>query len=861
MKRLLLNRRHLFLTTAGGIGVVASGWPNPLAAQALTPPTLTVFLLERGRSPVAPTTRSAALSAFARRALPLGYAHPSDSKITALPNLAWMPEPALWHQTAVTMSRYFQARTLYEACTSMAASRPDKRPPNVLLAPDTGQPLALSGLSPTGLRCAFLVPQASSPAWIESHPARIVAARGGHLVRLDETTSAQTALAAAQVYLDDAAGDPKQLHATLYLDLAGPPEAVAALAEALAEDIAERDRNGYLIPLAPGELAARHARGSERLIGLRLDPPVGTATDDPALTAFSNALDDAGLSYSIARDDPNALRPADTYRIDPVAARTTGIPDAARGWHTATVAPRDAAVAPILSGAGIVAATGAGPDGLRGLDSNALLHLGPEIAVNTVAEIGALPDQLALCEDVVLTIDTRAAGVPAYRNALVQALRALAAVPGLRIVDLAEFTRLVGASDPIADTLHRTRAMAPEIAPRDQGAPSPEERAALINDARRAWSYFATVTHEETGLPDTTVAFEPDGTPGSSLDMLTQWDTGSALFGWIAARALGFISRAQFHAWSDKVIAALAATTLPEPRLPRAMFHAGAPWRGTGDYNICDVARLLTALKALERWRPEGDTAVRDLVAGWDLAATVIDGVPHSLDRGTLRTAADTHCTSYIKRGFALWGIEARSRYDVYYRGATEADASMHLLELVADIGTLGAEPLLMEALEFGADAPGRVLIDVLMAAQIDEWRTSGHLIAPSEGPLDRPPWFSYQGLRLDRSGPDRWDVITLTPDGATHTAAFRAATRMVTSKAPFLWAAAHPHGYCDKLLAYVRAHGQGAKGFVSGIYAATDTPTLNYADVNTNGVILEAIVARLGVVTPLPAPAEASQF
>ena len=151
-------------------------------------------------------------------------------------------------------------------------------------------------------------------------------------------------------------------------------------------------------------------------------------------------------------------------------------------------------------------------------------------------------------------------------------------------------------------------------------------------------------------------------------------------------------------------------------------------------------------------------------------------------------------------------------------------------------------------ALEFGFDAPGRVLRDVLMAEQITEWRASGQLVAPSEGPLERPPWFTYQGLRLDRTGPSRWDVISLAPGGETPTAAFRAEARMLTCKAPFLWAAAHPHGYCDRLVNYARAHGKMAAGFVSGIYLATDTATVNYGDVNTNGVILQSIAAMLGV-------------
>jgi hypothetical protein len=112
---------------------------------------------------------------------------------------------------------------------------------------------------------------------------------------------------------------------------------------------------------------------------------------------------------------------------------------------------------------------------------------------------------------------------------------------------------------------------------------------------------------------------------------------------------------------------------------------------------------------------------------------------------------------------------------------------------------------------------------------------------------MERPPWFTYQGLRVDHDGSKRWDVISLDPGGESHPASFRESVRMITSKAAFLWAATHPHPYSDSLLAYVRAHARLPTGFASGVYTSTNAPTPGYADANTNGIILAAIASMLG--------------
>ncbi|GKY88058.1 DUF3131 domain-containing protein [Sinisalibacter aestuarii] len=820
-------------TLAGGAAAALAG-TAPSTAQQGAATTLVVILLDRDGSAGA-GPRGEALDSFARQGIPVGYA--SGAALPFRPGTG--VEPLLWSADALTLTRYFQARRLSDARAALAAGLTGTGAPWALAGPDPGGPLALAGLSPPGLRYAYLVPEESAPGWVESHPGRVAAARGGHLVR-----AGAGAQEAARAFLTQAVEDPAQVHATLYLDLAGPAAEVAELARMLAKAVAERIAAGHAVPLAPSELAARHTGHYQRLVGIRLDPPPGATPQEPSLVAMEAALRAAGIAYSVARDAPETLGPADVIRLDGADPAIIG---AARGRLCAAVTPENPAAAPALAAAGIAAATGAAPPAFRGIDGTGLTHLGPVYPVRAAQDIEAMMAGLALAEDPIVAIDTEALALPALRNAALVALRRLAELAGTRLVDMAEYTTLIRAADALSETMRATRSAAPAIAARPAPAPDAPARAALMADARRAWAYFEATTNSRTGLPATTVAFTPEGEPGTEHDEMTQWDAGSAIFANVAAYRLGLVTPDDFATWRGKLLAALAASTLTAPRLPRATFDIGAPWRGSSDFNICDTARLLSALKALDRLSPDGDSELRALVAGWEFGAVLADGVAHSIGRGVPVPVDDTHCTSYIKHALGLWGYSVASQYDIYRDGTTEADAWMHLLTRVGEIGPFGAEPLLLEAVELGLDRPSQVLRDVLFAAQIARTGETGQLCAPSEGPMERPPWFTYQGLRVDHTGPKRWDVISLDPGGAEHTANFRDAVWMVTGKAAFLWAAAHPHPYSDRLLAYIRAHGALPTGFASGVYTATDAPTPGYSDVNTNGVILTAIARMLG--------------
>lgn len=829
----MVHRRQLLLSFAGLGATLGQPWPIALAQSAN--PTMHIVLLAHGAG-VSAETRAAAGAAFSARGLPfalsLGPGSPPGEDVG---------EPLVWSDEGIDTRAYFQSRLISAARAELVAARAYAAPPVLsLAAPDPGGALRLGGMRASGLRNIVLVPAETSPAWIESHPSQITVSRGGHVARAAEAE-------AAAAYLEAIAFGSGAVHAGLFVDLDGAAGAVQDLADMLAEIVAADVEAGRITPILPVELGPRRSFTFQRLIGLRLDPPrasQATEADRAALAALTQALDEARIGYSIARDNPDALGPGDCLRLDAGALDKT---DALQALDCVAARGGSDAFARQLAERGVGAATGLAPAGFIGLDGNGLQHLGPEYRAAGWNDLDRINESLGFSEEPVIALDISGLSLPVHRNAALAALRRIAALPGTRIVDLERFARETLNPSSLFRTMRETRRAATRIAPVARPPLTQDARAALFKDARRAWRFFEVATRESSGLPAATVQFTPGGEPETRFEKLTQWDVGSAIQAHVAARKLDILSAEDFADWRALLLASLGAATLPAPRLPRDIFETADPARGGRDFNICDTARLLSALSALDRLSPGGDREVRALVAGWDLAGVLIDGLPHLLERGAMVENSNNHCTSYIARSFARWGLRAVSQYDAYYKGDTETDRRMHLLARIADIGPLGAEPLLMEALEFGLDAPNRYLRDVLFAAQIAETEKSGRLMAPSEGPMNREPWFSFQGLRVEFLGDARWGVMVPGGGPETRTEAFRISSRMLSTKAAFLWAAAHPHPYSDRLLGYARAHASQQVGFASGIYLDGDRPTEGYTDINTNGVILQAVARLLG--------------
>ena len=190
--------------------------------------------------------------------------------------------------------------------------------------------------------------------------------------------------------------------------------------------------------------------------------------------------------------------------------------------------------------------------------------------------------------------------------------------------------------------------------------------------------------------------------------------------------------------------------------------------------------------------------------------------------------------------------MEVQSSYPVINETST-GDDHMRLLHRAAFLGPYGAEPLLLAAVERGLTPEFRFLSDVLFDAQLTWFEDTGKLRSVSETPLNISPWFIYQGLRVDRTGTDAWVTGTKSGEAKYQTPEFMALAEVISTKSAYLWVAAYPHPYSNRLVALVREKARiEDHGFSSGIYASTLEAMEGYSDLNTNGIILTAIAKML---------------
>jgi hypothetical protein len=196
-----------------------------------------------------------------------------------------------------------------------------------------------------------------------------------------------------------------------------------------------------------------------------------------------------------------------------------------------------------------------------------------------------------------------------------------------------------------------------------------------------------------------------------------------------------------------------------------------------------------------------------------------------------------------VSRGYSLWEIEHTEAPLVSQPLVSELDKKV-FLDKVRSVGAIATEPSVTELIELGASQHAGVIADVLFEAQERRYDATGILTCVSEGPLDRSPWFTYQGYELTSNG-GNWSVHAVKDNPAWQTKEFAASARMVSSKAAYMWHACRKEPYAGRLQDFVRERAISDRlGFSAGVYEQTRKPA-NVFDVNTNGIILEALAFR----------------
>ncbi len=485
------------------------------------------------------------------------------------------------------------------------------------------------------------------------------------------------------------------------------------------------------------------------------------------------------------------------------------------------------------------------PSAWKGIDAKGRYHQFVALEVTDNRALARMPEALNALSDSLVVLHPHALAKPAQRNAVLRALNGFRDDAVTEIIDL---PRLIAQSlppDPLLPLYRKTQAFAPALVRR---APLPAQevevmaRDAWMQDASTAWRYFEKMTNRNTGL--CTAANNFRSPTASRYDRVTMWDIGSHINALMAAHDLKLISKEDFQRQCTRILGRVTGRIIKGLNLPPEEINV-VTGRSTRNFNASDTCRLLASLANLAK-HPMADAAlVTKVVKGWDLQGVILDGRLQAISRGAFVPADSSQYAHYSTMGLARWGIAAKSPF-AGFDDATMTDQNITFLERLQLLGPVGTEPLLLEALEHGFTAPVDYLIDVLFTAMASEYARTQRVLCPSETPLDRSPWFVYQGYQVgDDASP--WKVGFVEPDKIEATPVDEGFLA-ISCKSAYLWAAVLDHPFATLLLDTVRAKARDTVGFASCIYVASGEASSDYTDINTNGIILQSIAYRLGV-------------
>lgn len=436
--------------------------------------------------------------------------------------------------------------------------------------------------------------------------------------------------------------------------------------------------------------------------------------------------------------------------------------------------------------------------------------------------------------DGLLLVSARALQDPIPRGVLMQEIRRIDDAAETRFLTLPALCAEMLPKDPLLPTLLLTRTRAlKEPAILRQGA---DRHAGLMEDARAAWAYFEKNTVSATGLCPTTVVTR--GRPIAGFTAVSMWEIGSHINALIAASDLSLLSDDEFREKCKRLLQTVERTSRKRLVLPPETIDA-MTGKGTTRFNSFDTGRLLIALYRLRTHRlaPAG---LDKLVASWDFAQVIRNRRLHSYRSREFIEDFASNYAEYAATGARLWGLDVASPMDDFATLPT-ADEEMALLAQTVAFGVIGAEPSFLHLLEIPTSPTASFLGNCLDALLSRLAEVTGSPAAPSETPLDRSPWFSYQGFDLRRL--DHPWTVQFEGRGEDMAAQEMAQSLRATStKAAYLWHALRPSGHSARLVETMREKARKPHGFDSALFEQSGTTTDGYSDLNTNAVVLQSV-------------------
>lgn len=599
---------------------------------------------------------------------------------------------------------------------------------------------------------------------------------------------------------------------------------ISGRVDALADWLASEARSGAIVMLRPMD----HLLQSDQPVEQNLAVVIDAADAFETARAFADRLADLDVPSSLVVNDGALSGLADCFRVapddDPQTPKDTPGPTRCLFLETG-------ALVPLRSSSDIVlrqATEGSSGTGLRG---DARLH------VATLPWRDAL-DPASPLVDTVAVLNRDDISSPQKQREIESALLD-ASFGDARLWPLTEWADHIVAPDILLERYRAARQRSMNTAPR---ALEPEETEAFLLDAETAWAYIAQNSFNRTGHAIPTLGTIPIRVPNQNA---TLWDVGSQIFGILSAAGLGLIDATERNDRIAKIVANIPLITIGGLRLPPAVFDVYQLTVQRVGFDVCDLGRFLLALDQAVAEGALQSEAVEDLWELWDVAETIRGGRLHSYRRGAWEDITVSHCTDYILPAFLRRGLSVTNIVPSARPGTSVADHDLAILSAAANAGPIGTEPSLLNLVEGAGDGSevSWLLARLLHDAQATWFEAGNGLRSVSETPLDRAPWFTYQGLALEKRGDDAWTVNSIDPDPAFQTPEFRRDADVIGAKSAYLWRALVADDLSDRLVDLVRENcrTEGA-GFSVGLYARSRQPMAGYFDINTNGIILSAI-------------------
>ncbi|WP_182307232.1 DUF3131 domain-containing protein [Ciceribacter thiooxidans] len=673
-----LTRREVLQSLCIGVAgarFLAAG--TVLAQTAYTP---FVLVLDGTDAAPAPDKLRIVVEAIIRRNVPVGLALAADAPDDAIgaalalqAAYGGMFEPIALLPGMETERVYFQMRRAGDAqarLTGLAGQAGGAALPpafRTMLCRQAGPEVPiLSGVRAGGFRTVLVMPKEDAPTTYSETENGIMHVAGGlRLASLSALNQRRTRITQRMV------GDEPLV---LYVSLAGlaslDDERLGSQAATLAGFVAQAEDEGKITTILPSEFYLRSDAFS-REVALHLDFGSGTAPAD-AEVAFLKALTAAGITFSRSGGEAAAggtdcpILGADTETPAWQAVRTAAGAAVDLDRPMSEAAPVSCAVtenegldAALLTSAGIAVRAALGERKTKpGLDENGLL----EVPVAIRIDGGRIGDGSELAEtlktrlgperDALLVVGGAALAAEGAGEVIAGILAGLSTRTGNHMTGLGAYGEALVGRDPIFERLKLSDRM--RFAGGGTGTETIDaaEKARLEADAELAWRYFTRLSDKDTGLAPASA--EASGSSVVPYSSVTMWDIASQIFGLVGAHSIGLATDDAFAEAAGKILKSLPATRIGKLRLPQANLSTrrGGPLENS--YNASDTGRLLVALKVLAG---RGlDKEVAQVVAGWDLAATIVERRLRDIDDGVWRTYFRSNYAHYAARGFALWG-------------------------------------------------------------------------------------------------------------------------------------------------------------------------------------------------------------